>query len=284
MRTGNFFAGRSYTQLPVNRFGLDNHFQGIQPLPDARYWIFSGADFLRRQASLFIAKLGEAGANIVQRLDIGDDQMWHAGGITRFESILAVPLEAYRIARSSRILFYDVSESEAPKPYAFTIERPSDPAGAVALTRMADGKYLLLVYDNGRVDFYQSRTERFKDGFEDDVFVRRDWGHIPEVNGSSLGFIRQCDGALFLTSFKNTGKAPPLWINGRDYAGLAVFTWNNGHPEIQPRAHRHYHCGTGCNFSAAAGSYLNEAGGLSVLSTYSFRNETGTQISMRIFD
>ncbi len=286
MRTRGFFPGQTYMQNARNRLGLDNHFQGLQPLADSRYWVFTGGDFLRRKASLFVARGGDekTDAEVIGKMDLGDRALWHAGGIARSGDVLAIPLEAYKISRRSRIVFYDVSDPRSLRPLPFTIERPHDSAGAVALGRLSDGHFLLLVYDNGIVDFYRSRSSRIADGFDGASRIRQDWRGVPELDGTNLGFVPQCDGAIYLLAFRNTGPVPPLLMNGANRASLTEFWWNEGQPEIRPLGTRRYRCGAKCNFSGAAGGYLSARGELEVWSTYSFRTFSGNRIRMKIFD
>lgn len=286
IETRGFFSGNAYTQRPWNRFGHDNHFQGLQTLRDPSRIVFSGAHRKQSRATLFFAKIDEKGrSSITHSLDVGDARFWHAGGISRFENFLAVPVEAYKIEKKSRIVFFDVSEPDAPRELPeLVLKREHRDAGAVALNRLVDGRYLLLVYSNGIVDLYTSRNTNFTDGFDEHAFLTLDWRKTPELNGSNLNFVRQCDGRLFIVSLKNTGKAPPLFMNGKDYAGLSSFDWNDGVPRVEPLEYKHFHCGSKCNFAGAAGAQIDENGRLSISSTYTFRNMIGSRIRLRVFE
>jgi len=287
VETDEFIAGKSYTMAPWNKLGLDNHFQGIQMLEDPRFVAFSGANIHSKQASLFIAEIAldakkDAEPRIVARLDIGTKTFWHAGGLSRAGHILAVPIEAYKISKTSVVQFYDVSVPSAPK-LVHELPRPHFDAGATALTRLADGRFLLIAFSNGIYEFYRSKTGDVSDGFAETAIVRRDWSAIPSANGSNLNFIEQCDGKKFLVTFRNTGKAPPVILNGRDLAGLLAFDWNDGDPKIAVRDEKRFVCHSSCNFAGAAGARVTETGGLSFYSTYTFRGLLSGKLRMKIF-
>ena len=268
-----------YRQSLFNFFGMHNHFQGIQRLPETDYLVVSGSN--PSTSELFVIQLSGDGRladhRIVSRIGI-DPVMWHAGGLSVEGSILAVPLYGGS-PRRGRILFYDLSDPEHPRKLPTEIDRLGRKSSAVALTTLPNGRYLaavLAAYDGlpRRVDFYMSRSERFEDGFgassvtmrASEVQARqgqeRTFSHFQNIN-----FIWQADDKLYLVGFHNKLFFQSRWL-GADRADLYEVTFPREMtdasepqlvaPSLIKAASRPLRCSDGyCNLDAAAGLYVD---------------------------
>jgi hypothetical protein len=159
-------------------------------------------------------------------------------------------------------VYYDVADPEHPRRlYALDhsdVRPPSDPgqAAEVALARLADGRYLLVlgVHSSKLLDIYVSRGRALTDsatiGWER-VFVKK--GGL--VRGfQQIALLTQCDGRLFLVGTHNTALPPPnLGHNHAEWYEL----------EREGSGIRFIMRGTGrficvrCNFGAGGGLYLD---------------------------
>ena len=263
-------------------FGLRNHFQGIQRLPQPGYLVISGAN--KQASDLFIVRLAEDGpqsngchGDVVARIEV-DDELGHAGGLSMLGSILAVPL--YRGSpRSAKVVFYDLATPQAPRRMPVEIARPGRKATATALTRLQNGHYLVAVLSAWdrlprRLDFYLSRTTVLDQGFHSEpvswhgssVDARpgqdREFSHFQAIN-----FIPQADGRLYLVGFHNS-TGPQTILPGRDYADLyevvlPAATTQGDEPMLQMPAvtkvaNRMFRCKERfCSFGAAAGLFID---------------------------
>jgi len=263
-------------------FGLRNHFQGIQRLPQPGYVAMSGSN--KHGSDLFIVRLpkddGQSrGCNgeVVARIKL-DAVLGHAGGLSMLGSILAVPMHGGS-PRAAKVVFFDVSQPESPQRLSVEIMRPGRKASATAMTRLSNGHYLVAVvaqFDGLplRVDFYLSRSTVLDEGFlADPVMWRvsgvearpdqdRTFSHFQSIN-----FIQQSDGRLYLVGFHNS-VGPQAILPGRDYADLyeVVFpraTKEDGNPVLQlpsvtKVANRRFRCTNGyCSLDAAAGLFID---------------------------
>jgi hypothetical protein len=261
------------TTLANFPFGLRNHFQGIQRLPEPGYLAISGSS--RHGSDLFIVRLAEESpGEVVARVQL-DDVLGHAGGISMLGSILAAPLHGGS-PRVAKVVFYDLAEPESPRRLPVEIVRPGRKASATALTRLDNGRYLVAVlaaFDGLplRLDFYLSRSTALGDGFlPDPVMWRvssvaarpgqdRTFNHF-----QSISFIRQADGRLYLIGFHNR-VGPHTILPGRDYADLyeVLFPAMEGDsilgmPTITKVANRMLRCTDGfCSLDAAAGLFVD---------------------------
>jgi hypothetical protein len=255
-------------------FGLRNHFQGIQRLPQPGYLAISGSN--RNGSDLFIVRLAEESpgcdGDVVARVQL-DDVLGHAGGLGMLGSILAVPLHGGS-PRVAKVVFYDLAEPEAPRRLPVEIARPGRKASATALTRLHNGHYLVAVlaaFDGLplRVDFYLSRSTVLDDGFLPEpvtwrvsrVAARpgqdRTFNHF-----QSISFIRQTDGRLYLVGFHNR-IGPHTILPGRDYADLYEVIFPGADPilkmpTVTKVANRMLRCIDGfCSLDAAAGLFVD---------------------------
>jgi hypothetical protein len=262
------------TTLTNFPFGLRNHFQGIQRLPEPGYLAISGSH--RNGADLFIVRLGQASSGcdgqVVARVQL-DDVLGHAGGLSMLGSILAVPMHGGS-PRVAKVVFYDVAAPESPRRLRVEITRPGRKASATALTRLPNGHYLVAVlaaFDGLplRVDFYLSRSTVLDDGFLPEpvmwpvsgVAARagqdRTFNHFQTIN-----FIQQADGRLYLVGFHNR-VGPHTILPGRDYADLYEVRFPRADttlevPTVTKVANRMLRCTDGfCSLDAAAGLFVD---------------------------
>jgi hypothetical protein len=265
------------TTLTNFPFGLRNHFQGIQRLPDQpNYLAISGSN--RNGADLFIVRLGEESSgcdgHVVARVKL-DDVVRHAGGLSMLGPILAVPIHGGS-PRVAKVLFYDLAEPESPRRLPVEITRPGRKASATGLTRLPNGHYLVAVlaaFDGLplRVDFYLSRSTMLDDGFLPEPVMwpvsgvaarpgqERTFNHFQTIN-----FVRQADGRLYLVGFHNR-VGPHTILPGRDYADLYDVQFPRGEdasilvmPTVTKVANRMLRCTDGfCSLDAAAGLFID---------------------------
>ena len=268
-----------YHQSLTNFFGLHNHFQGIQRVPETDYLVVSGSN--KASSELFVVKLvgnGRLAAHeIVARVAL-DPVMWHAGGLSLEENILAVPLYGGS-PRRGRIVFYDLNDPEHPHKLPVEIDRLGRKASAVALTRLPAGRYLAAVlsaFDGlpRRLDFYLSATDRLEDGFAAPPVTRRasDVQARPGQERTfsffqNINFVRQADDRLYLVGFHNKFFYQSR-IFGSDNADLYEVVFPPGTidapvprlvpPALIKAANRPLRCTDGyCNLDAAAGLYVD---------------------------
>jgi len=277
----------AYRQSLTNLFGLHNHFQGIQRVPDSDYVVVSGSN--PRMSELFIVRLASGDRvsensippenGIVARIGI-DPVMWHAGGLSLDGTILAVPLYGGSPRRGT-IAFYDLRDPEKPEKLPVEIDRLGRKSMAVALTRLPGGLYLAAVlggYDGlpRRIEFYLSETERLEDGFRSpsvtlrvsEVQARpgqdRTFSHFQNAN-----FIRQADNRLYLVGFHNKSFFQSRMF-GSDYADLYEVVFPRDtidaavprlvRPTLIKAGSRSLNCTDGyCILDAAAGLYVGAA-------------------------
>ncbi len=273
-------------------FGLRNHFQGIQRLPQPGYLAISGAN--RHASDLFIVRLEKddpesrgCDGEVVARIEV-DDVLRHAGGLSMLGSILAVPVHGGS-PLGAKVAFFDLAEPESPRRLSVEIARAGRKATATAVTRLHNGHYLVAVlsaYDRlpRRLDFYLSRSTVLDEGFHPEpvtwrvsgVEARpgqdRTFSHFQSIN-----FIQQADGRLYLVGFHNSF-APQTILPGRDYADLyeVAFpkaTREDGDPVLEMPtvtkvANRMFRCTEGfCSFGAAAGLFIDPT--MKTMSVYS---------------
>ena len=276
-RTNGLIPEPRYRTSMRNWFGLLNHFQGIQRLPDRNYLILSGSNPRSSAAELFVVRLDGDTGDVVARIGV-DSAMWHAGGLSTIGRILAVPLHGAS-PRHAKVVFYDVSDPEHPVRLPVEIDRPGRKASAVAITDLPNGRFLAAVlsaYDGlpRRIDFYLSRSAVLEDGFLPGLVT---W-HVRDVTArvgqertfshfQGLNFVRQTDGRLYLVGFHNSVASPAV-LPGRDYADLYEVAFPAGtlegivpalaRPDVIKTANRLLRCTGGyCNMDAAAGLFVD---------------------------
>jgi len=278
-QTNGLIPTPRYRTSGRNLWGLLNHFQGIQRLPGSSHVAISGSNRSGAPAELFIVRLADAvrPGQVVTRIGL-DPIMQHAGGLSVEGSILAVPLHGGR-PRRAKVVFYDVADPERPRKLDVEIDRPGRKAGAVALTRLANGHFLVAVlsaFDGlpRRMDFYFSRGPVLEDGFVPTPVTWR----VADVRArppqdrtfsffQSINFIRQSDDRLYLVGFHNSFASASI-LPGRDSADLYEVVFPTATiaarppllvtPSIIKAATRPLRCTDGyCNLDAAAGLFVD---------------------------
>ncbi len=217
--------------------------------------------------------------------------LWHPGGLNACGDILVVPVENYNAKHGevcSQILFYDFSEPEMPRRLPVMIDRANatvkDKAGAAAMIRLADGRFLVVSRTTTVVSFYVSRTSILADGFDlkptsviDEKAVRAAPGlAFTKFGGSSINLIQQRDGKLFLVGFSRTKADDKTGAKERHTASLWSVEFPRGdfgaEPELTRVADRTFggellgDDGWGI-FGAAAGIFVTDEGALAIYST-----------------
>ncbi|MBF0300043.1 MAG: hypothetical protein HQK51_15070 [Oligoflexia bacterium] len=196
----------SYTRSIFNKFGYQNHFQGIVRLKD-NHLVISGGDQGPDKAKLFIFQLNDQPENLqslksnvthttgclgadnvcfnhkdklVKSIDITVKANWHAGGISNSGDILVVPIEEFRNDKkhniSSAILFYDMSNPLKPRKIekaSILTGREGRDAGSSFIHKLPDGRFIIgvrashTIEDKECIDMYISKTQNIDDGFND---------------------------------------------------------------------------------------------------------------------
>lgn len=235
-------------------------------------------------------------AKIVARVPIrlplsSGTTLWHPGGLSACGDILVVPVENYNAKHGevcSQILFYDFSEPEMPRRLPVLIDRANatvkDKAGAAAMIRLGDGRFLVVSRTTTVVSFYVSRTSTLEDGFDlkpasvlDEKAVRAAPGlAFTKFGGSSINIIQQKDGKLFLVGFSRTKADEKTGAKERHTASLWTVEFPRGdfraQPELTRVADRTFggellgDDGWGI-FGAAAGMFVTDEGALAIYST-----------------
>lgn len=232
-----------YTNLPENRDGVLNHFQGFQRLRSGQYFALSGGDWNDDSGShVFIFKMSSrppsglwhsnlltgsdppAEDALVRLIEV-DQRLWHAGGMDTLGDILAVPVEQgpKSIIGSvggagrddppeSRIVFFDLSDPESPKRFPHSVDRPGAMATCVALTRLGNGFFVLAVWSGNpdRIEFYVSASTRFTGKFRthpDQIATWKPNNQSPTQKFSgyqTMNFVHEQDRRLYLIGFGTT--------------------------------------------------------------------------------
>ncbi len=281
-------------------FADDNHFQGIQRLRDTNYVVLSGSDS-GAHAHLFVVHMASQPAKgswtsnfrrekaqpfdddqVVQVVRLSET-MAHAGGLSTWGDVLAVAVEGLH-TRTSMVLFLQMKDPEKPRAFnaLSRIIRPTKPAGAVALTRFDNGRYLAATHHpegkRQHLDFYLSRSATLNDGWCDPPVAT--WESRKFRAYQNLNFLCDADGSLYLVGTHNTctscAEMFPLPFLSRDFADLwrvrfpidiaalpACPTGGVMTPELKKVAGRRFrprkYYG---QFSAGAGFYVDAQAGL----------------------
>lgn len=244
---------------PLNKFGIDNHFQGIQKLPGKGNYLVTGGDLKNKQADLFYVQ----NSKVNKRITLGKWPYWHPGGIQTFEGITAIPIEEWKKERISKVIFFNED-----KRLSYELDIPNTTAGAVAFARLPDGRFLLISFNMSQLDFYFSKNGIIEDGFENHpTFSLKGL----KSGAQGIGLIPQCDGKMFLMTFNNTGKVAPIF-NGKDMALLYQIDLEQ--KKLSYVTERHLNCSGKCNFAAGAGVHM-EKGKFSIISVGHFFKKRG---------
>ena len=233
--------------------GFRRHWQGLQRTS------FAGSQHL------FVSRSGSATAVLVIRLDSLADTgrvvaeipfapgFDHAGGLALAGTVLAVPVHG---SKRAEVVFYDVRDPERPRligafDHSHPELSPSSNVAAVALTRLADGRYLLVlgVRSSKLVEFHVSTDTSLTSfrllGVETGLAVR---------GFQSLSLLTQCDGALYLVGAHNTAIPPPS--RGHDHVHwYRLERAARGAIALNEEGERRLRC-RHCNLAAAGGVYV----------------------------
>lgn len=225
-----------YTDTADNQGGVDNHFQGFQRLGTPGYAVISGGDPHAPRSHLFVMRLASRGAaamwgsnlllgslppaedGFVARIDL-NPTLWHAGGMALLGDVLAVPIENSD-AGGSRVEFFGFRDPTRPTDLACGIARPGVKAGAVALTRMEDGRFLVGVWSDSELrppqqhlDFYMSTsTSLLGTGWNGPFCFTIEVARLPKYQTIALLWNLDELGErtdLHLLGFENGAKFPP---------------------------------------------------------------------------
>jgi hypothetical protein len=312
---GGVFTGpRAFRYTGGQEPGVDaaiNHAQGVLRLGRGRdaYLAITAGDSTEVVAHLFVLKLGTRpvqgpwGSNLrdrgeptdadgIVRVIALDRQRWHAGGAGMLGDVLAVPLEGNG---TSAVRFLNLTDPANPTALSL-LERPGLPnAGAAALGRLADGRYLCLVWREqgktapvGRLDFHLAASADGVAGFGPATTVpfpdlRAALGRDPQYQAIALLHPALPPGAgtadtlLYLLGTENAAPDSPFG-NGPNCVDLyalrvpAGFPAGGGAaplPSVQHVASHELHAPrTYCNLDAAGGVYLDRAGASQRLHLY----------------
>lgn len=260
--------------------GVFRHFQGITRLgrEDATWLAVS-----RSGSPSAVALLGPSGIVAEIRAPEG---LTHAGGIQALGSVLAVPYEHKQ--GQSRVVLYDVADPVRPR-ILYELDRsdvpaPSEPghASAVALTRLADGRLLMIVgvrsssvldiYVSNHADLAAPELRFIRVGTLEDAIEGRFQSH---------NLVTQCDGTLYLVGAYNTGfPAPALGRDRLRWYRLDT-AWDGGVALVESGS-RTLDCRR-CNFRAAAGVFVSGDGELVLYGIELGGSGPGRQMSYEVF-
>lgn len=291
------------------------HFQGIQRLRKRSYVLISGGDREVPISHLFVIRMGSRaeeggwGSNRVNGnkppkedqlvTTVGADlDLWHVGGISLLGDIVAAPI----YADNCKIVFYHFGDPEKPKKLNVEIDRKSEKAGAVTLTKVND-RYLTAVWQDNKkpyyFDFYLSKSNNIFDGFQDSVRIEGD-DVRPKIGKNqkyqAVNFVNQVDGKLYLIAMHNTGPAAPYeevglsplrWIYKRRYhpdnfADLYEVRLNLQEDadqaiagvEIEKKDKKEFVCrDKQANMDAASGVYIDSSCSMMIYSGFHFRSK-----------
>jgi hypothetical protein len=194
----------------------------------------------------------------------------HTGGIDLNGQYLAVSVEDDRDSFTAGFRIANLANPLSPT-WSALIPRTrgqTTNAGAVALTRLSDGRFLAMVFgnDSDDVEVFVSTTTAM---CLSPSCWQSKWSEgtpFGSSNYQNLQFITGCDGALYLVGTHKNG-------SGEDWADLwqvtlDVSTFN---PTLTKKANFHAMCSTGntggnryCDFDAGAGAYVDPSGRVSI--------------------
>jgi hypothetical protein len=190
----------------------------------------------------------------------------HAGGIDQNGQYLAVSVEDDRDGFTAGFRIANLANPASPtwSPLIPRTQGQTKNAGAVALTRLSDGRFLAMVFgnDSDDVEVFVSTTTAL---CLSTSCWQSKWSEGTPFGSASyqnLQFITGCDGALYLVGTHRNG-------SGEDWADLwqATLDVNTFNPTLTKKANFHAVCSSGntggtryCDFKAGAGAYVDSAG------------------------
>ena len=208
----------------------------------------------------------------------------HAGGMQLYGDVLVVAVEGKDTSLvaglTSEVLFYDVSDPKNIVQLDYSVQRSGANAGNVAISRLADDRYLLMVGDANAtpLDFYISTSTDLKDSsnsFEHYYQWVRSQHSVAGVDNNygayqNTQLVSQCnssggdnDGKLYIVATHNNSDL----ANGADWMDLyRVDDIADGSIELRKVKKKNLVCkyrGTKqCNLDAGAGTYISPEGEL----------------------
>jgi hypothetical protein len=297
--------------------GRNNHFQGVQRL--GNYLLVAGSyPYKRKRSDLFVFRLasrasdpGPWGSNLMRSREPPevdelvnyfriDDDYWHPGGFNLLDNVAVIPLE--RSDAKSKIVFVDLSDPEKPVRLPDReIDRPMVKGGALAITPLADGRLLLVVYNTPNEALKEDGEARFQldvylsdgpDSAKPFALVAQFFPgktHDFFRQFQCLDFVWEADGngkeTLYLIGFENTSGAQPNPVDpGENRAYLFELTLDRIPPvpddpiaelpddflvqrEVTPPFDTSDHW---CNMDAGSCAYIDSNQQLIVYSVYHF--------------
>jgi hypothetical protein len=296
--------------IPVG--GLNNHFQGIARLPEylglGNYLLVTGSNAhadidieFGPAGHLFIIRLAAQSGigpfrytqsredRIVGVLNLTEDAPGyiHPGGIQTCGGYLAIPMEGPGV--KGKIIFYAMANQSGMLNFVkLPVELPTDneSCGSVALTRLADGHYLVAIWTASILVLYYSTSTNLE---QERYFIKiatiapadlssasGKWGYFqPGQSPQNINLINDENGTLYLLTTDNTGQYTPV-IKGPDFAALfKLYLPQNINPDdvtggckliyITDRA---FVCNRDADFKAAAGFYVPNQKALALYASY----------------
>ncbi len=207
----------------------------------------------------------------------------HAGGMQIMGRFLVVPfygLSGYPDALS----IYDLQDPKKPTLRTLLVEAEKGGSfGNASLTRLANGRYLLLGLGGGKIQPYVSKGTAFPEKAQDWIPGRRFspgelWAAggdssppVPKSLGSgyqSTQLVADCNGELFIIGTHNSHKLSYFHLGGKDYIDIWKVTLTerqNGDAydmHLKKVGNRHMYCGhEWCNFNTGASVYVDPTTG-----------------------
>lgn len=272
------FPKSSYSMSWRNRFGIDNHFQGIYYSFNQDAYLITGGNKKTKTGSIFLSQKNQKTRRqelTKEFLTPGAPTLWHAGGLGDYGHMMIVPVERLSDPLTSKIYFYDYTKITEPKILDTTITVDHTKTGSVGVyySREID-RLVLIAFDTGSITIYHANTPKVEDGFKMVKIV-----DSKVFTGSNIKILQQCDGKLFFAEATNRGLLPPL-INGKNEVKLF---------EINPKTYedtlvlkRSFKCDKRCNFRGAVNIQVGN-NRIHLLSSKMYRTKGEPKIYLRHF-
>jgi hypothetical protein len=280
-------ASKNPVEVAIDRYGVillpGAHFQGIQWFPEQSLLVITSDSDAR--AAYFVAckmtdeQNGRAHAPVVMSYYFA-----HCGGCSSFGNFLVAGCEEPALAaqfgsddqqrHTSEVQFWDFTRFPM-QLVQMTIPRSGpvnkSTAGAVGMTTLAQGGTVLAVagYGSDTVDFYMSAGDPFQGSPFDFKFTwmkseadKTNW--IDQIWGGyqNINLLTQKDGQLFLIgTYRNS--------NDEDWMDLYTINLNaaTSSSVLTKVDTKHMFCTLGCDFSRAAGIFIESSDAFKVFAT-----------------
>ena len=281
LRPNKYFGITEYKLAATNKFGIDNHFQGLSQINNG--YVISGADYKKRVGHIFVLQAN----GVVQKAQVGTRANWHIGGIQASGNIVAISLEPYKVESEQKysiLQLWDFSNIQSPtliKNSQITNIPAYTPAAGIV--RLGNGQYLIGQLSH-RFELYLSNSANLNQG----INPRPIPSTQDKISATSFSLIRQCDGKIYLVTFDNEeGKIPVPITKGKNFATLYEVAHEGrigkGGLHIKKLNRRFFTCNRKCSFRAA-GSIKNLGNGsFSIISTKMFRKYVTGQLYVAEF-